>query len=73
VSLPGLYVKLLPHRLLNRVCGIWLGVGEGAKQVSYSIRLPVVAFMKLECFTVNCVTLLLCNVRYYALFLVGHP
>jgi len=28
------------------------------KQVSHSIRLPVVAYMQLESFTVNCVTLL---------------
>jgi len=29
--------------------------------------------LKQMCFTVNCVTLLSCNVRYYALYLVGHP
>jgi len=27
----------------------------------------------IECFMVNCVTLLLRNVRYHALFLIGHP
>jgi len=27
----------------------------------------------LECFTINCVTLWSCSVRYYALFLVGRP
>jgi len=59
------------------ISGIWHGFGEGAdvitsKEVN-TIRCLVVTFMLLECFTVNCVTLLLCNVSYYALYLVGHP
>jgi len=40
--------------VLNVVFGIWLCVGEGA---------DVIIKQKLECFTVNCITLTLCNVR----------
>jgi len=48
MTCPGHDVKLLPHRvklLSNRVYGIWPGIGEGAKQVSHTIRLPAVALV----------------------------
>jgi len=43
------------------------------KQVSHTIRKLVVAFVLLECITVNCVTLLSCNVRYYAITVSRWP
>jgi len=77
---------------IKYVCGIWLGIGEGAnaiiskyKSFDWIAGCRVVAFVLQECFTVDSVTLhtyiqynfytitlLLFNVRFSALYTVGH-